>query len=89
MNSTVNMDSVRSMNMALETGSSHRETNYRHPEQGLSVDNRDRRHGSRASAASKATEYGDTGRKVLRRQKEPQSPRESDSSRNSGQCLIQ
>ena len=88
-NSTVNMDSLRSMNTAPETASSHRESTHRHPEQGLSVDSTDRRHGSRASAASRATEYGETGRKVLRRQKELQSPRASDSSRNSSQCLIQ
>jgi len=90
MNGTVNTDSLRSsMNTAPETASSHRETNHRHPEQALSVDSRDRRHGSRASGLSRATEYGEASRKVLRRQQDPQSPRGSDPSRNSGNCLIQ
>jgi len=89
MNGTVNTDSLRSMTTAPETASSHRESSQRHPKQGLSVDSQDRRHGSRASATSRATEYGEASRKVLRRQKEPQSPRESESSRNSGQCLVQ
>jgi len=90
MNSTVNTDSLRSsMNTAPETASSQRETNHRHPEQGLSVDSNNRRHRSRASAVSRATEHGEASRKVLRRQKDPQSPRESESSRNSGGCLIQ
>ena len=89
MNSTVNTDSLRSMTTAPETVSSHRETNHRHPEQGLTVDSKNRRHGSRVSAISRATEYGEASRKTLRRQKEPGSPKESESSRNNGQCVIQ
>ena len=90
MNSTVNTDSLRSsVNTAPETSSSHRETNHRHPEQALSVDSRDRRYGSRTSALSRATEYGEASRKVFRRQRDPQSPRGSDPSRDSGGCLIQ
>lgn len=92
MNSTVNTDSLRSSTTtAPETASSHihRDTNHRHPEQALSVDSRNRQHGSRASAVSRATEYGETSRRMLRRQKDPQSPKGSDSSRNSGGCLIQ